>query len=311
MRWALPAALCALAIAIPPSHAATASSNNGVPVLTGTTVLTASKSSYAVVRLAKPLQPFNYKLDDTPSHITVSDPAHFIAAVLVAQKVIDDGPPGHSVWVHPSVLVASLPNGSGGFRYELTGAAVPRAKDGVSPGAYAPGLYWLFLLATAPERVTWHLPMEGGAHTVRAALPASAQTTLNTSPGPAPGTAVVPMALAYGHAKVGPLAEVWSLAWLHGTNLKYMEFDSCLYSGADPVANATAPLPAFACDGGSEGGDAPGNYPDDVVSTGMVALDAAQKLNVDYMPDVGLRLSNEGVGNVQWTAGRDIWLNLP
>jgi hypothetical protein len=263
------------------------------------------------VRLIKPLQPFDYKLNDTPSQITVSDPAHFIAVALVAQKVISDAPPGHAIWVHPTLLVASLPNGSGGYRYELTGAEVPRAKDGVSAGAYAPGSYWLFVLATAPEKVTWHLPIAGGVQAVRATHPATAQTTLNTSPGPQPGKGVVPMALAYGHAKVGPLAEVWALAWTHGANLKFLEVDSCLYDGTDPVANATAPLPAFACDGGSQGDGVPGNYPNDVVSNNMVSFDAAQGLNVAYMPDVGLRLSNEAVGDVQWTVGRDIWLNLP
>jgi len=308
-RWVLPAALLAASLATP---AFAAAQRNLAPTLTGTTVVTANASSYATVRLAKPLQPFDYaSVIDVPAQISVSDPAHFVGVALVAQKVINDAPPGHHIWVHPTLLVASLPNGSGGYRYEFTGAEVPRSADGVSPGAYAPGNYWLFVLATGPERVTWHLPLPGGTRTLRASHPAMMSTTLNTSPGPEPGKAVVPMALAYGHAKIGPLAEVWALSWTHGTNLKFVEGDSCLYDGTDPVANATAPLPAFVCDGGTEGGDAPGNYPDDIVSTNMVPFDAAQKLNVYLMPDVGLKNSDEVVGQVQWTAGRDIWLTLP
>ena len=282
-----------------------------MPTLTGTTIITASAPSYTTVRLARSLAPFDWASTvDVPAQISVSDPAHFVGVALVAQKVINDAPPGHHVWVHPTLLVASLPNGSGGYRYEFTEGEIPRAASG-GPGAFAPGTYWLFVLATAPERVTWHLPIRGGTQSLHVTHPAMTSTSLNTSPGPAPGSAVVPMALAYGHAKVGRVAEVFTLAWTHGKNIKFVEGDACLYDGSDPAAVAAGPLPASVCDGGSSGGDAPGNYPDDIVTGGMVSYDETQKLNVAFGPDIGYKDSNEAVGQVTWTAGRDIWLTLP
>jgi hypothetical protein len=294
-RWALPAALLVSAIGVP---AATASPL--LPTLTGTTVVSASQSAYTVVRVPRQIRFIDSSSAAkaiTPPRITVSDQAHFVAVALVdqASAVVNDYP------LHPSAMVMSLPTGAGGYRYWTR---LPGPAETIPAGTY-----WLYVLATAPERVVWHLPLPGGTRNLRAGTPARMHTTVAVAPQAA-GT-VAPMARAYGHAIVSNHAQLWSLIWTHGSNLAADEPDACDYDGADPIADDVESLPAFVCKGieTSFGGVGVGSldFPGDRIAWAFGTLEPG----VLGWPNVGFKMSDETAGQVQWTAGRNIWLDLP
>jgi hypothetical protein len=246
-------------------------------------VVSSPGAAYTTVRLAHDLT-LGDPGYDLPARLTVSDPAHFIGVGLVNTKAVTvQGFTGHL-----SETVMSLPNGAGGYRYEQ------RPSGAIS---YLPrGTYWLVVFATAPERISWPLGVSG---TYRATHRTTYTTTV-TSGGP--------IAESYGHATIGANAQIWSYVWTHGSDLAYDTSGVCTYDGTDPVALRAESLPAFVCDGGLSGSDGPhSTLPTDAV-TWMVG-DMTRGL--PYWPNIGVKISEVYAGDVQWTAGRQLWFNLP
>jgi len=273
LRRALPALL--LAAAVVPGGIQTADAR----AATGLTVY-AKHSGYTTVRLARDL-PLGDPGVDLPAHLTVSDPAHFVGVALVnTRKATANGISGHL-----SVMAMALPNGSGGYRFEQRPTAfitsLPR------------GSYWLVVLATAPERISWSLPVAG---TYTVTRPISFTTTVTSGHGP--------IATSYGHAPIGRSAEFWAFVWAHGQDLAFSVGSVCLYDGADSVAVQTEAVPAPACDGSVVGSDsAHAGLPSDIVS--WTVSDAAGP------GSMGVKIADDYAGYLQWTAGRQIWIDLP
>ncbi|MDQ1747317.1 MAG: hypothetical protein QOD07_1580 [Frankiaceae bacterium] len=247
-------------------------------------VVSSPGAAFTTVRLVRDL-PLGDPGYDLPVHLTVSDPAHFVGVALVNTKVVT----AQGFTGHLSVLAMSLPDGSGGYRYEQrpTGAltSLPR------------GTYWLVVLATAPERVSWPLAVSG---TYRATHRATYASTLTSGRGPD--------AHSYGHARLTGPTELWSYVWAHGSDLAFSADPSCIYDGTDAAALAAEPLPAEACTGDLAGTDGMhAALPGDAVAWSTADITSGWH----YWPNVGAKFSDEYAGDVQWTAGRQIWLTLP
>ena len=273
-------------LAIGAPRAAAGSSSAQPPTLTGATTLVVMKSAFMTVRVAQPLRV------PVALNLTVSDPAHFIAAVLVGQASNGDG--------NPTLITTGFPAPNGGWRYTISGAQFPGR-------AFAPGLYWLYVLASAPERVDWRLPLSGHRQTLHPVIPAThvATTTVHSSPM-TPGGPTPPYATTYGHSVVGSNAEVWGLTWARIENVQGTEDHACFYDGNNPAAVAVEQLPAFACDG-------------DLIGTGtgrendgdVFAVSGEQVSTYAANNNLGLKISNEIVGTVTWAEGRNIWFDIP
>ena len=248
-------------------------------------VVSSPGAAYTTVRLAHNL-PIGDPGYDLPAHLTVSDPAHFVAAALINTKV------GTALGFtgHLSVTAMSLPDGAGGYRYEQRPSGAPVSE-------LPRGTYWLVVFATAPERVSWPLALSG---TFRATHRTTYTTTLTT------GTS--PEGHSFGHATVSAHTQLWSDVWVHGSDLAFSTDAECMYDGTSAAALALEPLPAEVCIGGGSGTDgAHAGLPSDAVSWAWGDITTAW----NYWPNIGAKFSDEYLGNVQWTAGRQIWFNLP
>lgn len=271
-RRALPLVL-ALGLTTP---VASASAPRGLSV-------TSPGAAYTTIRLTHDLQ-LGDPGYDLPAHLTVSDPAHFVGVSLVNSKAVTV----QDFTGHVSETVMSLPDGAGGYRYEQ------RPLGAIT---YLPrGTYWLVVFATAPERISWPLALSGSYR----ATHRTAYTTTVTTGGP--------IAESYGHVTISDKAEFWSFVWTHGQNLVYDESDFCTYDGTDPVALRVESLPAFVCDGGNVGSDGPHS----TLPTDQVTWMVGDFTHADpYWPHIGVKICEVYQGDVQWTAGRQLWFNLP
>jgi hypothetical protein len=248
-------------------------------------VIAAPGAAYTTVRLARAL-PLGDPGYDFPVHLTVSDPAHLVGLALVNTKI------GSALGFtgHLGATVMSLPNGAGGYRYEQRPTGAPVAT-------LPRGTYWLVVFATAPERISWPLAVSG---TYRATHRTVFTTSLTTGTGPE--------GRSYGHVKASARTELWSDVWVHGSNLAFSTDAECIYDGTNAAALAVEPLPAEVCVGGGSGTDgAHTSLPSDSVDWAWGDITPGSQ----YWPNVGAKFSDEYAGNVQWTAGRQIWFNLP
>ena len=280
------AALVVAATALP---AAAGVTTGRTPTLSGKTTIVVTKSAYTTVRVPVAIEV------PVALHLTVSDPAHFIATVLVAQAL-----PGSRNVKNATLITTSLPGPNGTWRYVIAGAQF-------GAGGFRPGLYWLYVLATGPERVTWNLPLPGAARTLRPEVAAEHAATTVTRPTMTTNGTSAPYSNSYGHSLTGGNAEVWSLDLAHGTHMKVAESDACYYDGSDPVADAAEGLPAPVCRGGLQSTNS-FNLPDgDAYAVGGVQ----SSLGSPGSQNLGLKTSVEFAGIIAWAAGRNIWFDLP
>lgn len=288
-------------------------------VLTGTIVVSSSGTGYVPVRVAAPFHtpPWVGRTGTRPD-LTVSDPRHFVALVLVAEhrNVHDTGNPQFPSATHAQLIVAAMPDGDGGQRYfyEWAGLRPFAARSPVVPA----GRYRLYVVASAPERLTWHLPLGGGRQRLAATTPARANWIVNSSEN-VPGTSAKPaLASAAGHFRTGPVAQVWRLLWIRGQDVGNFISDEafCQYPGADAVAVAVNEnVPGPVCDGINAILDTPdyavppSSQRQDIYLGGVTAIDH-KYMNANLLPSPGFKTSALVSGQVDHAVVFELWLSL-
>ncbi|MHB8451792.1 MAG: hypothetical protein ACYDAQ_15300 [Mycobacteriales bacterium] len=188
----------------------------GPPTLTSTTVVSATGNAMTpVVELAQPMRVPTW-VGGATGHvpvpdITVSDPAHFAAILLVAQRGLPR---------EPALVVAALPSGAvTRYIYDWVGYVAPGyAADSYFLGnpVLPAGPYRLYVIASGPEVVTWHLPAPSGTRRLAATIPAIAHAVLALAPGVG-GTLVSPAVWATGQfALPHPAGILLNYEWVQG-----------------------------------------------------------------------------------------------
>jgi hypothetical protein len=275
-----------------------------VPTLGAVNQISSSGTSYGKVRLAAPMPLFqdhgqvkgNYILPG----LTVSDPAKFVAVALVADKGVrfSDEP---NYLQRPAFLVWRMPTGSTNTISDSASA------DGRMLPA---GTYRLTVVANGPERLTWRLPLSQRAAAIRTTTPVAVPYKIQTWTGPVP---VIDYA---AHAPTAPIAQLWSSIWLSTTEVPHSGGATwCLYGAADPLAAETENIPGV-CEGiGAFGGPVDGVYlppipesTNPIPRASPVTIDATQKVNSDYLPQVGVKEMLYRLGTINAASVFLLWL---
>lgn len=300
--WALAAAsVVAISLLTPAAAIARPST---VPTLGAVNRIDASTTSYTTVRLSAPMLVFQdhgqVKGDYILPGLTVSDPARFVALALVADKGVrfSDEPnylqrPGFLVWRMPTGTTSTISDSA-----NVDGRSLPA------------GTYRLTVVVTGPEHLSWRLPLGGHGTTVRTTRPTSVPYKYVTWSGPVP---VIDYA---EHAQTAPVSQIWESLWLRTTEVPHSGGATwCLYGAADPTAAQTENVPGV-CDGvGAFGGPVDGVYvppiPEATNPTpraSQVTVDATQKVNSDYLPQVGVKETLYRLGTIDAASVFLLWL---
>jgi hypothetical protein len=186
----------------------------------------------------------------------------------------------------------------------------------LSQGRILPaGTYRLFVVTSGPVTVRWTLPTPRPDVTVATASTVDAPSQVRVATQAAPAGVVA----AQGHHRTAAVAQVWEFAWMHGTRLGPVHnLSYCLYRGDDAAAQTTEGLPAPVCPGfsGNFGpaeaiGIPPQNGPlDGLVYGGMTPVDATQRVNTTFLPDVGSKFTVSVSGVVDYSSTFQLWLPL-
>ena len=284
--------------------AAAIARSSAVPTLGGVNQITATGTSYVGVRLAASMPLFQDRGQVKGTYIlpglTVSDPARFVAVALVADKGVyfSDEPnyrqrPGFLVWRMPTGSTNTISDSA-----NVDGRVLPA------------GTYRLTVVATGPERLTWRLPLTQHGTSIRATTRISVPFKTETWTGPVP-------AINYAaHATTAPVAQLWSSIWLSTTEVPHSGGATwCLYGATDPSAAETENIPGV-CEGiGAFGGPVDAVYvPPTPESTNPipraspVTIDATQKVNSDYLPQVGVKETLYRLGTINAASVFLLWL---
>ncbi len=284
--------------------AAAVARSSTVAVLGAVNQIGSSGTSYAKVRLAVPMPLFqdhgqvkgNYILPG----LTVSDPAKFVAVALVADKAVrfSDEP---NYLQRPAFLVWRMPTGSTNTISDSASA------DGrVLPA----GTYRLTVVANGPEHLTWRLPLRQPGAAIRTTTRVAVPYKIETWTGP------VPVISYAAHAPTAPIAQLWSSIWLSTTDVQHSGGATwCLYGATDPSAAETENIPGV-CEGiGAFGGPVDGVYvppaPESTNPTpraGLATIDASQKVNADFLPQVGFKETLYRLGTINAASVFLLWL---
>lgn len=220
------------------------------PVLTSTTVVSASGNAMTpVVELAQPMRVPTW-VGGSTGHvpvpdIKVSDPEHFAAILLVAQRGLPR---------EPALVVVGLPEGSTTrYVYTWVGYVAPGyATDSnfmFNPVLPA-GPYRIYVIASGPEVITWHLPAPPGTRRLAASIPEIAHSVLALAPGVG-DTIVAPVVWATGQfALPHPAGILLNFDWTQGSGAPVPEEDYCLTYDPGMLADAAASVPPPVCPGG-------------------------------------------------------------
>jgi hypothetical protein len=268
-----------------------------------TTTVYATTSGYLSVRLPArvPLSTFGGQLKGPT--VTVSDPSAFVAAALVAEKPIRR--PGDSYALEPTLLAFQLPTGPT-WRTFYSSSQVPTA--GLPPGDYR-----LLVITRRPQRITWHLPLATPSLSVRTARNVAAPADIRAG-----GYEPVALVTSAAHFPTAAKTQIWQFAWMRGTRTGPIHQGSfCVYAGEDEISAATEPAPSPVCNGVGANGGAPigvgipeKSGMDELVYGGMTPVDASQRLNVDYLPEVGAKFTVAVSGVADASSTYQLWLPI-
>ncbi|MHB8449988.1 MAG: hypothetical protein ACYDAQ_06010 [Mycobacteriales bacterium] len=239
-------------LALGPAVVARAGAAPPPATLTATTVVTATgNAATSVVHLTGPLAVPATSVPD----LTVSDPAHLVAIALVGQQGLPR---------EPALMVAALPSGAGTrYVYLRLGYVGP----GYAASSYfyfnpvlPAGLYRIYVIATGPEQVTWHLPAPVGTRRLSATIPVIAHSLLAVAPGVG-NTLVSSYVTAAGQFLMPhPAGFMVDVEWMQGVDPApvFDEEDAACWA-YDPSSLATAvqAAPAELCPGGAGGEGGP------------------------------------------------------
>ncbi|MDQ1684589.1 MAG: hypothetical protein QOC82_1326 [Frankiaceae bacterium] len=254
-----------------------------VPTLGAVNQITATGTSSVQVRLASPmlLNEDHGKGKFILPGLTVSDPAKFVALALVADKGIyfADEP---NYRQRPSFFVFRIPTGS---------TSVIADGKNANPNVLPAGTYRLTVVATGPEHLTWRLPLPQRGASIKPTARVSVNYRIQTWTGPVP-------AISYAmDAPTTSVAQVWGSVWFSTTHVQRVGGSTfCLYNGTDPNATATAKVPGVCTGLGAMGGPVDGvavpplpETTNPVPSAGAITVDSTQKLNTEFLPQVGVK----------------------
>jgi hypothetical protein len=275
-----------------------------VPTLGAVNQISSPGTSYSTVRLAAPMLLFqdhgqvkgNYILPG----LTVSDPGKFVAVALVADKGVrfSDEPnylqrPGFLVWRMPTGSTNTISDSG-----NVDGRTIPA------------GTYRLTVVATGPERLTWRLPLSRRGASIRTTARVSVPYKIETWTGPTP---VISYAM---HAPTASVAQLWGSVWVSATDPQHSGGNtSCWYGATDPNAAATENVPGV-CEGiGTFGGPVDGVYVPPTFEAaspapraGVMTIDATQKVNSDFLPEVGVKQTLYRLGTINAATVFNLWL---
>ncbi len=175
-------------------------------VLSATTTVTATVSAYVPVSVPRPMR----VPGTTPPHVTVGNPAAFVALALVS-----DIPGDFS----PGLVVTKLPVDDGAVRYAYAWVGHEGGREETDPIFFTrtlpPGGYQLYLVTSAPTTVTIRLPLPSGVTRLAARTAVSHHVVTSQATG-APGTAVPPSHTVTGVSEVKHRALLLGLvSWSH------------------------------------------------------------------------------------------------
>jgi hypothetical protein len=274
-----------------------------VPTLGAVNQITAAGTSSVKVRLASSMPLFldhgQIKGGYIQPGLTVSDPSRFVAVALVADQTVRF-PNEPNYLQHPSFLVWRMPTGS---TTTITDSANVPAR--VLPA----GTYRLTVVATGPVHLTWRLPLSGHA-SLRTTTPATVHYDVKTWTGP------VPMIDYAVHAETAQVAQVWESVWIDAIQPAHTGGGAwCVYSGTQAAAAGTENVPGL-CDGiGGFGGPVDGVYVPPTVESdpatpraGVVTVDATQRVNSEYLPEVGVKATLYRLGTIRAATAFHLWL---
>jgi len=291
-----------------------------LPKVTGTVVVTAPGTGYVRVHLPRQLilqdwvDPFGPEPD-----IKVSDPAHFGAIMLVAERpIMLDGLPKH-----PSATVFTLPTGLAKTRFFSPWA--PQVKGAPQHTALPPGDYRLFVVASRPQRITWTLHRSGQPVSVRTLSRPGAAKVATVSSVALPGQMLTSPSLELSSSfRIGRVGELFALMWFHGRRVgDALQTEFCLKKKGSQDVVQELGVPLGYCPGGYNFlpvisrhviGDVPnlsGPVDENTAGANWVAtFDANRKVGTAVLPEVAAKLSMQMSGLVDRAAGIQIWYTL-
>lgn len=295
------AATCVAALSVLAPAAAVARTST-VPTLGAVNQISATGTSYLKVRLAEQmlLDQDHGKGKFILPGLTVSDPAKFIAVALVADKGVyfaDET----NYRQRPSFLVWRMPTGTTNTISDSANA---------DRNALPPGTYRLTVVARGPERLTWRLPLSQRGASIRTTTPVSVPYRIRTWAGP---MSEIDYAM---HAPTASVAQLWGSVWISATDPQHSGGGtSCWYGATDPNAAATENIPGV-CEGiGTFGGPVDGVYVPPTLEAasptpraGAMTIDASQKVNSDFLPQVGVKQTFYRLGTINAATVFNLWL---
>jgi len=275
-----------------------------VPTLGAVNHIDATRTSYLKVRLAQPMPVFQDHGEAKGPYIlpglTVSDPAKFVAVALVADKGVRFA--DEQLYLQrSSFLVWRMPTGS---------TSTISDSANVDGRVLPAGTYRLTVVANGPERLTWRLPLSQRGVSIRTTTPVSVPYKIQTWTGP------VPVINYAAHAPTASVAQLWSSVWLNTTEVPHSGGGSwCWYGADDPSSAQTEDVPGV-CEGiGASGGPIDGVYlPPIPESTNPIpraapfTVDATQKVNSDFLPQVGFKETLYRLGTINAASVFLLWL---
>ncbi len=299
--------------------ASAGAARTALPLLTGTSVLSAPGTGYVRVRVDKPFLMPEWRAPNGPEpDVQISDLAHFSALMLVAERaIVVEGVPEH-----PDIMVFNLPTGTAKrlfLNWALPASTTPNRQ--VVPA----GDYRLYVVASKPQRIVWRLPLSGGSRVLQViSRPASAKVATASAPTLAATGLTTPTIYLESTFRVGKVGALLGFTWFIGRQVgDHVQSEHCMEAASETDAVATAGLAVGYCPNGYSSIPvvpryAIGTVPDvsargseSVVYTSLaMTYNRPAKINSDILPDVRVKQSVQTTGLVDHAAAIQIWYTL-